>query len=523
MKKGGREAVLAAAILAAGVGGWWIARSAIPPEDASPVAVKAATKPAVPYDPPAKESKPTKRPEGWNRDNDAQQAGALQNQRSLVFSSREAMERFLAAAQGKGIAILGSIDKLNALHVGFLSLDQLTALLDGSEESGYIFPVTLPTPRTDGVQDGAIGFGNQLLSWLGITGDNSAYGTGVKVGILDTGSTLAGAKNVYLVDPPANAADWNGHGTAVADLIRQIAPASELLSWRVANDAGTSNSFLLAQGILAAADSGVDIINISMGSYGNSTLLRQAVEYAQKAGIIIYASTGNEGYDEVAYPAAYTGVVGVGAVDAAGNHLNFSNTGTVAMSAPGLDLVTAWTGDQSIYFTGTSASSPIGAGVLAATMSSGSTRISASKAYETVVDNLNESGAPGDDEYYGEGTVDLGRIFRSGQGGITDAAIASNYISTGANGQPVLQVVVENRGTATLVNSPVEVTINGSTTSYYITTLQAGDIKTFTVPLTVTNGGATIVSGVGLSSSGTSDLKPSNNKRSDVYVPPTTN
>jgi hypothetical protein len=519
MRKGGREAVLAVVILVGGLAGWWVTRSAVPPEEAKPV-VATTPKPYVPYDPPAKESKPAKRPEGWNHDKDAAQAGALQNQRSLVFSSREAMERFLAAAQGKGIAILGSIDKLNALHVGFLSLDQLTALLDGTEESGYIFPVTLPTPRTDGVQEGSIGFGNQLLAWLGINGDNSAYGTGVKVGILDTGSTLAGAKNYYLVDPPANAADWNGHGTAVADLIRQIAPASELLSWRVATDDGTSNSFLLAQGIMAAVDSGVDIINISMGSYGNSTLLRQAVEYAQKEGVILYASTGNEGYDQVAYPAAYPGVVGVGAVDAAGNHLNFSNTGTVAMSAPGLDLVTAWTGDQSIYFTGTSASSPIGAGVLAATISSGSTRITAAKAYEMVVDNLNESGAPGDDEYYGGGTVDVGRIFRSGQGGITDAAIASNYVSIGANGQPVLQVVVQNRGTATLINAPVQVTMNGATTSYNITTLQAGDVTTFTMPLTVANGGATIVSGV--SSSG-SDLKPSNNRRSDVYVPPTTN
>jgi len=209
-----------------------------------------------------------------------------------------------------------------------------------------------------------------------------------------------------------------------------------------------------------------------------------------------------------------------GAVDANGNHLNFSNTGTVAMSAPGLDLVTAWSGDQSIYFTGTSASSPIGAGVLAATMSSGGTRITAAKAYETVVSNLNESGAPGEDEYYGSGTVDLGRIFRSGQGGITDAAVASNYVTIGANGQPLLQVVVQNRGTATLINAPVEVTVNGTTTSYNITTLPAGKITTFTMPLTIANGGATIVSGV---SSSTSDLKPSNNKRSDVYVPPTTN
>ena len=139
-----------------------------------------------------------------------------------------------------------------------------------------------------------------------------------------------------------------------------------------------------------------------------------------------------------------------------------------------------------------------------------------------VVDNLNESGAPGEDDYYGDGTVDVGRIFRSGQGGISDAAIASNHVTTGANGQPVLQVTVENRGTATMVNAPVQVTVNGATTDYIITTLQAGDIKTFTLPLTVANGGATIVSGVGLSS-GTSDLKPSNNRRSDVYVPPTTN
>jgi hypothetical protein len=519
MKKGGREAVLAAAILVGGLTGWWITRSAAPPEEAKPVVIS-APKPVILHDTPARESKSAKRPEGWNHDKDAAEAGALQNQRSLIFSSREAMERFLAAAQGKGIAILGSIDKLNSLHVGFLSLDQLTALLDGSEESGYIFPVTLPTPQTEGVQDGAIGFGDKLLAWLGITGDNSNFGKGEKIAILDTGSTLPGAKNYFLVDPPADPAKWNGHGTAVPSLIRQVAPAAELLSWRVANDEGVSNSYLIAQALVAATDAGVSIANISMGSYGNSTHLRLAVEYAQNAGVIIFASAGNEGYDQVAYPAAYPGVVAVGAVDAAGNHLNFSNSGSVSMSAPGLDLVTDWTGGQSIYFTGTSASAPIAAGVLAATMSNGSTRITAAKAYDMVVDNLNESGAPGDDEYYGAGTVDVGRIFRSGQGGITDAAIASNYVTIGANGQPVLQVVVQNRGTATLINAPVQVTINGATTSYNITTLQAGDITSFTLPLTVANGGATIVSGV---SGSTSDLKPSNNKRSDVYVPPTTN
>lgn len=522
MKQGQQRAILVLAVLGGGAGGWLLTRTTIPEAPSAPPreASSGPKKPA--YDPAPKDSKTGKRDPALVRDSAAAEAGALQNQRSLRFDSREALEAFLAAAKGKGIAILGSIDRLNALHVGFLSLDDLNSLLDGTEDNSFIFPVSLPTPGTEAAQEGAVGFGESLLSWLGISGDNSAYGKGVKVGILDTGSTLPGAKNYYLVDPPENAADWNGHGTAVADLIRQIAPSTDLTSWRVANDNGQSNSFLLAQGILAAVDSGMDIINISMGSYGNSAILRDAVEVAQQAGVIIYASGGNEGYEQVAYPAAYPGVVAVGAVDANGQHLNFSNTGNVAMSAPGLDLVTAWTGNQSVYFTGTSASSPIGAGVLAATMSSGATSMNSTRAYQKLVANLNEAGAPGDDSYYGGGIVDFGRILRSGDPGISDAAVASNHVTSNGKGQTQLQVTVENRGTATLINAPLQVTTSTGTSNFNITTLKAGDIATFTIPFNVPPGGSTIQSTIQLSG-GVSDLKPSNNRRSDVYIPPASN
>lgn len=519
MKSRGSALILIAAVLGGGIAGWWLTRTTIPEE--APVAVAKPVDPPVLSDPAPKVSKLGERKPGVVRDADAAEAGALQNQRSIRFTDRDAYERFLAAAKGKGIAILGSIDRLNALHVGFLSLDELNALLDGSEESGFIFPVYLPTPKTESVQEGAVGFGEGLLSWLGITGDNSAYGTGVKIAILDTGSTLEGARNQFLVDPPENAADWNGHGTAVADLILQIAPAADLYSWRVANDQGQSNSFLLAQGILAAVDAGVDVINISMGSYGNSAILRDAVETALEAKVLIYASGGNEGYEQLAYPAAYEGVVGVGAVDANGSYLNFSNTGNVTMTAPGLDLVTAWTGGQSVYFTGTSASSPIGVGVLAAAMSQGTNRISSSQAYDLVTSNLNEAGSPGLDNYYGIGMVDLGRVLQSGQTGITDAAIASNFVSTGNGGQTQLQVTVQNRGTTTLVNAPVVVTTPSGTTTLNITTLQAGHITTFNLPLSLTDGSAVIQSRVEVSG-GINDLKPSNNRRTDVYTPPAT-
>lgn len=520
MTRGQQRTLILLVILGGGAAGWWLTRNSYESRTAPVVSRPAAPK-HLTQGSALRDSKITERKAALERDSEAANAGALQNQRSLRFSDREALERFLEAAKGKGISILGRIDRLNALHVGFLSAAELASLLDGSEESGFIYPVTLPTPKTEGIQDGALGFGTSLLGWLGISGDNSSYGSGVKVGILDTGSTLAGAQNVNLVPLPADLSTQNGHGTAVPDLILQIAPDTDILSIRIANDAGQSNSFLLAQGILAAVDAGMDIINISMASYGNSTLLREAVEVAQAAGIKIFASTGNEGYDQVAYPAGYEGVVAVGAVDANGTYLNFSNSGNVTLTAPGLDLVTAWTGGQSVYFTGTSASSPIGVGVLAATISNGGQKITTAKAYDKLLANLNEAGAPGSDSYYGGGTVDFGRIFQSGTPGINDVAIASNYVSSNGSGQNQLQVTVQNRGTEVIYNSPLQVTTSAGTSTMTITSLKPGNIATYTLPFNIPANGATVQSQITLS--GGSDIKPSNNRRSDAYAAPASN
>jgi hypothetical protein len=82
-------------------------------------------------------------------------------------------------------------------------------------------------------------------------------------------------------------------------------------------------------------------------------------------------------------------------------------------------------------------------------------------------------------------------------------------------------VTVQNRGTTTLVNTPVEVTTPAGTTTLNITTLQAGDIATFNLPLSFTGGSAVIQSKVQVSG-GINDLKPSNNRRTDVYTPPAT-
>lgn len=526
MKSGGRAAILFTAVILGGVGGWALIRMAAPaPKEKAAAPHREKAEPVYPPDTPLRSGKTADRSGGLTADSEAEEAGALRNQRTIQFSDREAMERFLAAIKGRGISVLGSIDRLNMLRVGFLSLADLEAMLDGDEELGLIFPVSLPQPANGGVQAGALGFGRGLLDWLGITGDHTAWGEGVKVAVLDTGVTahslLGQVLNHFLVEASPNQSEWNGHGTAVASLIQQIAPSAELLSWRVADDSGMSNSFLLAQAIIEAIDSGVNIINISMGSNGSSSVLNEAIRLAHESGVLIVASAGNDGYNRVSQPAANDYVVGVGAVDAKGEHLLFSNTGNVSLSAPGLDLLAAWTGDQSVYFSGTSGSAPVAAGLIAAVMTAGGYQ-TPDQAYEQIVRYLNDSGPPGTDELTGAGIPNIARILRGDTPGYVDAALTANHVNIDEKGNATLQVTVQNQGTEPLVNTLLQVSSPSGTVNSNVTTLLPGQTHTYSTSLPAGSAGATINSSVQLSG-GAADMNPANNQRTDVYTPPAAN
>ncbi len=519
------------------VGGYWLARSAAPARAARvEVAVPAAPGTGAPEQEIA--FRHGERPE-FRSDGDALKAGALPGQRALVFKDRAALERFLAKAGGR-IRILGRIDSLNALQVGFLNPDDLAGLLDGTEEPSMIYPAYVPNPKPGIIQNGVVAVGNKLLSVVGITTDNSNWGKGVLVAVLDTGvspNSAFGGKvinSINLVPMPADLANWNGHGTAVASLIigndqltPGVAPGADILSVRIADDLGQSDSMLIAKGIVTAVDAGAPIISISLGSSGDSPIVRSAIDYANKAGVAIVASAGNEGMAQLAYPAGNTGVIAVGAVDANGTVMAFSNSGnTLAAAAPGYLVNAAWTGDQAVGFTGTSASAPIMAGAIAAAMSSGgSTLRSPGDAMNLVLANLNDVGAPGPDAATGGGTVDVGRVMNAGTPGIYDAAVASNYIipPSAEVPYPQLQVVIQNRGTEMLVNAGVLVTTAGGTVPLNITTLMPDAIQTFTLPLPSSSWNSTspltIDSSVWLTG-GRTDSNPTNNRRVETYVPP---
>lgn len=516
--------------------GYWLAGTAAPRKVARDVASKPLEprRTGVVDEPPPKFRKADRGP-SFRRDDEASNAGALPGQRILVFKDQSALEAFLKRA-GNRVRLLGRLDALNALRIGFSDAGELASLLGDEAEQSLVFPVDLPPPPPEGTaQAGAVPLGAGLLEWLGVTGDNSAWGNGVRIAILDTGVTASPAfgskiSSLDLIDAAGGQPIKNGHGTAVASMIigqnsltPGVAPGADIVSVRIANDLGQSDSFLLAQGIVAAVDAGARLINISMGSQGDSALVRNAIAYAREAGSQIIAAAGNNGLQQVSYPAANDGVIAVGAVDALGNHLDFSNSGDqVAISAPGFGLNAAWLGDQAARVNGTSFSSPIVTGAIAALMSQpGAAKLTANQAVNLLFAYLNDGGEAGQDPALGGGMPDLGRAMNAKTPGIYDAALASQRIIPPSPGNPngQLEILVQNRGTETLINTAVRISTPSGVVNSNITSLPVNAVQTIRVPIpSLSAADLRYDSSVNLSGD-LKDAKPSNDRRVETYVP----
>jgi serine protease len=141
----------------------------------------------------------------------------------------------------------------------------------------------------------------------------------------------------------------NFHGSHVAGIVSAVdnsagivgvANASTLIPVRVLGRQGSGNlsDLIAAVSWAGQADSGVDVINLSLGGVGPDVALENAINDAFSRGKLIVAAAGNAATDEPTYPAAFDNVVGVGAVDAGGTRASYSNFGvSVDLVAPGGD------------------------------------------------------------------------------------------------------------------------------------------------------------------------------------------
>jgi len=155
---------------------------------------------------------------------------------------------------------------------------------------------------------------------------------GKKISVLDAGFTDGLFSNVIYVDLyDGGAMDYHDHGDHVLGIVETISENAEILAVRV-TDGQNFNMEKIRDAIIYAVDWGADSINMSFGGglydpYGDP--LYQGVKYALDHGVLVVASSGNDGSYYIDYPAAYAGVYAVGSLSLGLKRSSFSNLGDI--------------------------------------------------------------------------------------------------------------------------------------------------------------------------------------------------
>ena len=262
-------------------------------------------------------------------------------------------------------------------------------------------------------------------------------------------------------DDPGDQADGKGgssfHGTHVAGTVAAatnngigvagVAFGAKVMPLR-ALGIGGGYDYDVEQAVRFAAglanDSGTtpprraDVINMSLGGANFTQGLQDACNQARAAGVVLVAAAGNDGIDEMNYPAALSGVIAVGAVDINKARAPYSNFGSwVSVVAPGGNMSQDVNGDgqpDGVLSTaasdssgarvdnyqilqGTSMATPHVAGVLALVKA-----VAPSLTPQAITNLLtsgaltDDLGAPGKDDQFGYGLINASKAVAAAGG-----------------------------------------------------------------------------------------------------------
>ncbi|MBZ9598434.1 type VII secretion-associated serine protease mycosin [Streptomyces erythrochromogenes] len=266
-------------------------------------------------------------------------------------------------------------------------------------------------------------------------------GASVRVAVIDTGvdranPQLSGAIDVGagkdFVDPKGGdgTTDTIGHGTKVAGLIAArpqqgtgfvgLAPDATIIPIRQNDGQGKGNALSLSQAIDHAVAKGAQVINISQDTdvqLSADSELGKSVQKAVAANIVVVASAGNDGMSgqkRKTYPAAFPGVLAVGASDRNNERAVFSQPGDfIGVAAPGVDMVSTVPGFGQCIDNGTSFSAPYVAGVAALLRAEHGDWSAQQIVWQ--IQNTAERAVNGRDDYVGWGVVDPVRALSQDQ------------------------------------------------------------------------------------------------------------
>lgn len=203
----------------------------------------------------------------------------------------------------------------------------------------------------------------------------------VIVGLIDTAVQPLGSDLDALVLKPVSVAgdaqldpSSPSHGTSMlATLFASLAATTggstsvQVLPVDVYGPNSVTSTFDVADGIARAInDYGAKVINMSLGSEGNSQYLADLIAEASKKNIVFIGAAGNQPVTTPYYPAALPDVLAVTALDQ-GHIASYANRGDfVSLGAPGTSIV--YYQGRAYYAVGTSAAAAYASGVAAGHM-----------------------------------------------------------------------------------------------------------------------------------------------------------
>lgn len=186
-----------------------------------------------------------------------------------------------------------------------------------------------------------------------------------------------------VLDADQDPEDELGHGSHVAGVIvgqgihmdLGMAPRCKIMAIRVLatlqTDEGPQGAGIVDNinpAIKWAVDQGAKVINMSVGirHLGGGLPHADVIAYAIDQGVTVVAASGNDGTPTKYYPGALPGVIAVGACDDQGNIASFSSYGaTISVIAPGVQVLSSYSGQRYAVASGTSQAAPHVAGAIA--------------------------------------------------------------------------------------------------------------------------------------------------------------
>jgi subtilisin family serine protease len=165
--------------------------------------------------------------------------------------------------------------------------------------------------------------------------------------------------------------DVFGHGTAIAGIIRRVAPDAEIGSFRVLGEQLRSRTLIIREGVRLALERGYHILNCSFGCGREDHVLhyKDWIDEAYLRGRHIVAACNNQDFMKREWPGHFPTVITVnfagGTASADGSKLFYRPGNLVEFIAPGQDIVVAWLAGAIKKVTGSSFAAPYVAGLLA--------------------------------------------------------------------------------------------------------------------------------------------------------------